>query len=92
MNRDMTLPQLQQYVQAKLVARNLVTPLPETVLHLMEEVGEVTRAMRRGDRANLAEELADCLWFVISAANVAGVDLDAALAQKEEQNCVRFGA
>jgi NTP pyrophosphatase (non-canonical NTP hydrolase) len=92
MERNLTLPEMQQYVQEKLVARNLVSPLSNTVLHLMEEVGEVTRAMRRGDVGNLAEELADCLWFVISAANVAGIDLETAMVEKEKRNVVRWGA
>lgn len=90
--KEMTLPDLQQYVADKLVARNLPSPLPDTILHLMEEVGEVVRAMRKGDQANLEEELADCLWFVITAANSAGVDLAAAFAAKETKNIVRFGA
>jgi len=92
MKPDMTLPQLQAYVQEKLIARGLVSPLPDEVLHLMEEVGEVVRAMRRGDKANLGEELADCLFFILSAANVADIDLQAALTEKEKRNCIRFGA
>lgn len=92
MKPNMTLPELQAYVQEKLVARGLVSPLADEVLHLMEEVGEVTRAMRKGDQANLGEELADCLFFVLSAANVAGIDIEAALREKEKRNCIRFGA
>lgn len=92
MQPNMTLPELQAYVQEKLVARGLIEPLPNVMLHLMEEVGEVTRAMRKGDQTNLGEELADCLFFILTAANAAGVDLQAALGEKERLNCLRFGA
>jgi NTP pyrophosphatase (non-canonical NTP hydrolase) len=92
LNRTSTLPEIQQYVQEMLVARNLVLPLKDVVLHMTEELGEVTRAIRKNDAENLREELADCLFFVLSAANAAGVDLTTALLAKEERNRVRFGA
>ncbi|HWI65742.1 MAG TPA: MazG nucleotide pyrophosphohydrolase domain-containing protein [Symbiobacteriaceae bacterium] len=88
----MTLPELQAYVAEKLVARKLVQPLPNAALHLVEEVGEVARAIRKGDQANLAEELADCLFLLLTTANAAGVDLAEAFAEKEKRNTVRFGA
>lgn len=62
------------------------------VLHLVEEVGEVVRAMRRSDSANLREELADCLFYTLAAANEANVDLAEALEAKEQRNRSRFGA
>ncbi|HYF95915.1 MAG TPA: MazG nucleotide pyrophosphohydrolase domain-containing protein [Symbiobacteriaceae bacterium] len=88
----MMLPELQMYVREKLVARNLVTPLPTVTLHMVEEVGEVARAIRKGDRENLAEELADCLFLLVATANAAEVDLMEAFAEKEKRNSVRFGA
>ncbi|MBR2301864.1 MAG: nucleotide pyrophosphohydrolase, partial [Bacteroidaceae bacterium] len=51
---------------------------------LTEEVGEVARIMARqygeqsfkeGEKANLADELADVLWVLICIANQTGVDL-----------------
>lgn len=88
----MTITELQAYVADKLVARKLVQPLPNVALHLAEEVGEVARAVRKGDQANLAEELADCLFLLLSTANAANVDLAEAFAAKEQKNTVRFGA
>lgn len=68
-----------------------LSPLSEMVLHLVEKVGEVVRAMRRDDLENLSEELADCLFCILSAANEAQVDLASALIKKEERNRLRFG-
>ena len=59
---------------------------------LAEEVGEVARAIRRGDDAALAEELADVVAWTASIANVAGVDLAAALAAKYGAGCPRCRA
>lgn len=55
---------------------------------LTEEVGELARVMARqygeqsfkkGEKANLSEEMADVLWVLICLANQTGVDLTEAL-------------
>lgn len=90
-----TLSDLQKYVQEVRIARSHgqpLSPLRDVVLHLVEEVGEVVRAVRRSDGENLSEELADCLFYLLAAANEAQVDLASSLVEKEERNRVRFGA
>ena len=55
---------------------------------LTEEVGELARVMARtygdqsfkaGEKANLADEMADVLWVLVCLANQTGVDLTAAM-------------
>ena len=55
---------------------------------LTEEVGELARVMARtygdqsfkaGEKANLADEIADVLWVLVCLANQTGVDLTAAV-------------
>lgn len=55
---------------------------------LTEEVGELARVMARtygdqsfkaGEKANLADEMADVLWVLVCLANQTGVDLTAAV-------------
>ena len=55
---------------------------------LTEEVGEVARVMARtygdqsfkeGEKANLADEMADVLWVLVCLANQTGVDLTEAV-------------
>ena len=56
---------------------------------LTEEVGELARVMARrygdqsfkkGEKENLADEMADVLWVLVCLANQTGVDLTAAVA------------
>ena len=55
---------------------------------LTEEVGELARVMARtygdqsfkaGEKANLADEMADVLWVLVCLANQTGVDLTEAI-------------
>jgi NTP pyrophosphatase (non-canonical NTP hydrolase) len=46
---------------------------------LVEETGELARAIRRQDRANLDEEFADVFAWLASLATLQGVDLEAAI-------------
>ena len=50
------------------------------------EVSEATEAIRKHDRANFDEELADVLIRVVSIAYGLGTDLDAAVAAKLAKN------
>lgn len=71
----------------------------DTLLLMVEEFGELARALRK--RAKLrrdstgkvgkdAHELADIFIYVIHMANVLGIDLAAAVQEKEEINIKRF--
>jgi NTP pyrophosphatase (non-canonical NTP hydrolase) len=54
-----------------------------------EEVGELSRALRRKDDAELKGEFADVLAWLSTLASIAGVDLEAAAAAKYGQGCPR---
>jgi NTP pyrophosphatase (non-canonical NTP hydrolase) len=58
---------------------------------LVEEVGELARALRTPDRENLAHEFGDVLAWLSSLANLEGVDLDEAVARYGE-GCPRCGS
>jgi NTP pyrophosphatase (non-canonical NTP hydrolase) len=53
---------------------------------LVEETGELARAMRKDDRANLEEEFADVFAWLASLATLEGIDLEAA-AGKYSDGC-----
>ena len=57
---------------------------------LTEEVGELARAMRTGDRANLEHEFGDVIAWLASLANLEGVDLEGAVA-RYAATCPRCG-
>ena len=58
---------------------------------MTEEVGELARALRLEDRANLVHEFGDVLAWLTSLANLSDVDLDEAAARYAE-GCPRCGA
>jgi NTP pyrophosphatase (non-canonical NTP hydrolase) len=58
-----------------------------TFMWLMEEVGELAAALREGTREEQAAEFADVLAWLTTIANVAGVDLAAAVRQKYGAGC-----
>lgn len=63
-----------------------------TFMWLMEEVGELAAALRAGnDRDNLEEEFADVLAWLTTIANVAEIDLTAAVQKKYGRGCPGCG-
>lgn len=63
-----------------------------TLLWLIEEVGELTEAVRRKELEHLGDEMADVLAWTASLANLHGIDLEAALARKYPATCARCSA
>ena len=62
-----------------------------TFMWLMEEVGELAAALREVTPEELALEFADVLAWLATIANVAGVDLDAAVRKKYGAGCPGCG-
>ena len=65
--------------------------LARTFAWFTEEVGELSRALFRGDDEARLEEFGDVLAWLASLADQAGVDLDAA-ARRYADGCPRCGA
>ncbi len=63
-----------------------------TFLWMMEEIGELAAAIGEGnDKANQEEEFADVVAWLVTLANVQGVDLSEALHAKYGQGCPGCG-
>jgi NTP pyrophosphatase (non-canonical NTP hydrolase) len=58
-----------------------------TFLWLAEEVGELAAALRAGSQEELAREMADVLAWLVTLANVRGIDLAAAFQAKYGGGC-----
>jgi NTP pyrophosphatase (non-canonical NTP hydrolase) len=58
-----------------------------TFMWLMEEVGELSTALREGNQAELAGEFADVIAWVTTLANLRGINLTEALANKYGGGC-----
>ena len=84
----MTITEFQALIEGIYGAKDRARGLPATYMWFSEEVGELTRALRRGDDpANLAEEFADVLAWLSTMASISGVDLEAAARKKYGGGC-----
>ncbi len=91
-----------EYIENMKKARGFdVTTLEQEFLLFSEEVGEVANALwqiiKAGGSADedmrntLGFEIVDCLIYLLSIANMAGIeDIEAVLLKKEEINTQRF--
>jgi len=87
----MDLTQLQRQMEALYGDRDAARGVDATFRWLTEEVGEVARALRTGDRDNLEHEFADALAWLASLANLVEVDLTAAM-ERYREGCPKCGA
>jgi NTP pyrophosphatase (non-canonical NTP hydrolase) len=82
--------EFQRRLRATYEARDRARGRDATFMWLVEEVGELSRALRRGDAANLREEFSDALAWLVSVASLAGVDMEEA-ASRFAEGCPRCG-
>jgi NTP pyrophosphatase (non-canonical NTP hydrolase) len=89
----MTLAELQERIRELFGAKDGRRGVEGTFMWFMEEVGELSAALREPDRdrANLALEFADVLAWLATLANIAGVDLEAAVRAKYGAGCPKCG-
>jgi len=86
----MDLSAIQQTMRTTYLERDAARGRDATFRWLTEEVGELAKAMRTGDRDNLQHEFGDVLAWLLSLANVEGVELEDAIA-RYAAGCPRCG-
>lgn len=86
----MEIGDLQDTLRATYGERDAARGRDGTFRWLTEEVGELARALRTGDRDNLVHEFGDVLAWLASLANIEGVDLQEAAA-RYAHGCPRCG-
>jgi NTP pyrophosphatase (non-canonical NTP hydrolase) len=86
----MELSEVQASMRATYGDRDTARGPDATFRWLTEEVGELARALRKGDRANLELEFSDVLAWLASLANLEGVDLEAAMGRYRD-GCPKCG-
>jgi NTP pyrophosphatase (non-canonical NTP hydrolase) len=77
----MRLDELQATIRATYHERDAARGIDGTFRWLTEEVGELAKALRRGDPAELRHEVGDVLAWLASVADLAGVSLEGAAAR-----------
>ena len=86
----MELADLQATMRETYLERDAARGRDATFRWLTEEIGELARALRRDDRANLEHEFGDVLAWLTSLANLEGVDLEVAAARYRD-GCPKCG-
>jgi NTP pyrophosphatase (non-canonical NTP hydrolase) len=86
----MELGTLQDRIRATYLDRDRSRGVDGTFRWLTEEVGELARAIRKGDRENLEVEFSDVLAWTISLANLLDVDLEH-VARRYADGCPKCG-
>lgn len=72
---DLTIRGFQHAIEAAFLERDRRRGTAGTFLWFVEEVGELARAIKRGEPANLEEEFGDVLAWLSTLASLSGVDL-----------------
>ena len=86
---SLSLAQLQKLIGELYGAKDSRRGVEGTFMWFMEEVGELSAALRSGPKDELALEFADVLAWLVTLANIAGVDLDEAIEAKYGKGCPR---
>ena len=82
----MEIREFQKLIRQIYLERDQKRGADQTFLWLLEEVGELTRAYRRKED-NVGIEMADVLAWMVSVANLMGIDLEAEVLRKYPRVC-----
>jgi NTP pyrophosphatase (non-canonical NTP hydrolase) len=88
---SMTLGQLQQRIRDLYGEKDARRGVEGTFMWFMEEVGELSAALRGGSHDDRVLEFADVLAWLATLANTVGVDLDEAVRRKYGTGCPGCG-
>jgi NTP pyrophosphatase (non-canonical NTP hydrolase) len=88
---SMTLGQLQQRIRDLYGEKDSRRGIEGTFMWFMEEVGELSAALRSGTAEERTLEFADVLAWLVTLANCSGVDLDEAIRRKYGDGCPGCG-
>jgi len=85
----MQIAEFQKRIEEIYYERDAKRGLAGTHMWFCEEVGELTRALRRDRKHELEGEFADVLAWLSTLASIAGVDLEEAARKKYGNGCPR---
>ncbi len=88
---EITLRELQRLIREMYLEKDVARGIDGTFMWLIEEVGELAAALREGAAEERSAEFADVLAWLVTIANVAGVDLTEATARKYGGGCPGCG-
>ncbi len=88
----MQVAEFQKLIERIYLARDSKRGLAGTHMWFSEEVGELTRALRRNNKSELEGEFADVFAWLVTLASMSGVSLEHAIEKKYAKGCPRCAA
>ncbi len=87
----MEIKDFQEMIERIYVKRDRERGKEKTMLWVVEEVGELSQAVRKGDTSAIGEELADVFAWLVSLANLYNIDIENEIKKKYPGYCIRCG-
>lgn len=81
----MRIREAQELIRERFYEKDSARGVYATFTWFAEEVGELAEALLRSEKGMLEEEIADVFAWLLSIANLVGVDLEEAFARKYAQ-------
>lgn len=72
----MELNEWQKLIEKIYFAKDSKRGLDKTFNWLIEEIGELARAIRKGNKTKITEEFADSLAWLLSVGSILGIDAE----------------
>jgi NTP pyrophosphatase (non-canonical NTP hydrolase) len=86
----MDLKKYQNLIKKIYYAKDSSRGLSKTFNWFVEEIGELSRAIRKGNREKIKEEFADCLAWLLSVGSILDIDAEEAM-KKYADGCPKCG-
>jgi len=83
----MTIREFQDLIADIYLEKDRGRGIDGTFVWFIEEVGELSRALKRGTREEQMEEFADVLAWLSTMANMQGIDITEAVRAKYSDGC-----
>jgi NTP pyrophosphatase (non-canonical NTP hydrolase) len=83
----MSLKNAQQLMLRLYGERDRRRGVEDTFMWLVEEIGELSEAVRKRDVSNIREEFADVLAWLLSLANILDIDISESFKEKYDSVC-----
>ena len=87
----MTFSDFQELIHKMYYEKDAARGVDGTFMWLMEEIGELAAALREGTPEELGAEFADVIAWLVTIANVRGINLTEALRAKYGTGCPGCG-
>lgn len=88
---ELSLRDFQALIRKMYYEKDVARGIEGTFMWLLEEVGELSTALRERNHVNQAEEFADVLAWLCTIANICEIDLTDAIQRKYGTGCPGCG-